>query len=414
MDVDIAIIGAGAAGIGAARRLAGTGLKVVMIEAAPRVGGRAWTLDLAGLKLDMGCAWLHSADRNVWTSLAERAGVPIHKRLSNWRKQYRDLGFPPAEQDASEQSFDEWTERLSKHPPTSDIAAEALEDGNEWNNFIRARVGFISGDALEQMSAADYITYETASTDENWRLPGGYGTLIASHLPPSTDLYLATAVNEIELTGRGVTLKTSAGTLRARAAILTVSTAMLIGEAIKLPRGLDPWREAAAHLPLGRDEKVTLEILDGGPFEPETRVIGNPHDLLTASYGIRPMGSSTIECYLGNDSAAIVTEQGPTAAYAHVIDGLAALFGAEIRRYVRPLITTNWARTTYNRGSYSYALPGQAKARGLLARPFEGRLFFAGEATHPFDFSTAHGAHDSGVRAAEEAIAVQTPSMAGV
>ncbi len=297
--------------------------------------------------------------------MAERAGVSIHKRIASWRGQYRNLGFPVAEQDASEQSFDNWVERLSKHPLSSDIAAEALEDGNEWNNFIRARVGFISGGALEQMSAADYITYETASTDENWRLPGGYGTLIASYLPPAMDLHLATAVNEIELTGRGVKLETSSGTLRARTAILTMSTAMLIGENIKLPRGLDLWREAAAHLPLGRDEKVILEILEGSPFELETHVIGNPRDLLTASYGIRPMGSSTIECYLGNDSAAIVTEQGPAAAYAHVIDGLAALFGGEIRRYVRPLITTNWARTTYIGGSYSYALPGHAKARGL-------------------------------------------------
>jgi len=413
MDVDIAIIGAGAAGIGAARRLAGTGLKIVLIEAAPRVGGRAWTLDLAGQKLDMGCSWLHSAGRNAWTSLAEQARVPIHKRISGWRNQFRDLGFTPDEQDASERSFDEWTERLSKHP-ASDIAAEALEPGNEWNNFIRARIGFISGGVLEQMSAADYMTYENASTDDNWRLPGGYGTLIASHLPLATDLRLATAVTALELASHGVALATSAGTLRARAAVFTVSTAMLTGDAIKLPRALDPWREAAAGLPLGRDEKVFLEILEGSPFEPETRVLGNPRDLRTASYGIRPMGSSKIECYLGNDSAAIVTEHGPAAAYAHVIDELAALFGGEIRRYLRPLITTDWTRTTYIGGAYSYALPGQAGARAMLARPFEGRLFFAGEATHPFDFSTAHGAHDSGVRAAEEAIAALAPITAGV
>jgi monoamine oxidase len=60
---------------------------------------------------------------------------------------------------------------------------------------------------------------------------------------------------------------------------------------------------------------------------------------------------------------------------------------------------------THVRGAYSYALPGHAAARDTLARPFEQRLFFAGEATNARDFSTAHGAHDSGVRAAEEAIA---------
>lgn len=414
MDIDIAIVGAGAAGIGAARRLAGSGLKVMMIEAAPRIGGRAWTFDVAGIPLDMGCAWLHSASRNVWTGLAERAGVKIDRRESAWRKQFRDLGFTPAEQEAAAQSFDDWTERLAKHPPASDIAAEALEPGNEWNNSIRAIVGFISGGELESMSAADYIVYDTASTDENWRLPGGYGTLIASHLPPHVPLRLSTPVQSIELTSPGVALETSAGTLRARAAILTVSTAMLTGGAIKLPAALNPWRDAAARLPLGRDEKLVLEITRNSPFEPETHVIGNPRDLKTASYNIRAMGYPTIECYLGNDSAAIVTEQGPAAAFAHVIDGLAALFGAEVRRCLRPLANSNWTRTTHIGGSYSYALPGQAGARAVLARPFEERIFFAGEATSPSDFSTAHGAHDSGVRAAEEAMAALSLVGAGV
>ncbi len=409
MDVDIAIVGAGAAGIGAARRLAESGLKVMMIEAAPRIGGRAWTFDIAGIPLDMGCAWLHSASRNVWTGLAEKAGMKIDRRESAWRKQYRDLGFTPAEQEAAAQSFEDWTQRLTAHPPASDIAAEALEPGNEWNNSIRAKVGFISGGELERMSAKDYITYEIASTDENWRLPGGYGTLIASHLPAGTKLRLSTPVNAITLTGSGVTLETGTGTLRARAAILTISTAMLAGGTIRLPASLNPWREAAANLPLGRDEKVILEIVDASPFEPETHVLGNPRDLKTASYNIRSMGMPTIECYLGNDGAAIVSEQGPAAAFAHVIDGLAALFGGDIRRCVRPLITTGWTRTTHIGGSYSYALPGQAGARAVLARPFEDRLFFAGEATHAAFFSTAHGAHDSGVRAAEEALAALTP-----
>ncbi len=385
-----------------------------MIEAAPRIGGRAWTFDVAGLPLDLGCAWLHSAGRNVWTGLAEQAGVKIDRRESAWRMQYRDLGFTQAEQVAARQSFEDWTDRLINHPPASDIAAWALEPGNEWNTSIRTKVGYISGGELETMSATDYATYELASTDENWRLPGGYGTLIASHLPPNVPLRLSTPVKSIELNGHGVTLETNAGTLHARTAILTVSTAMLAGGVIKLPSALDPWREAAARLPLGRDEKVVLEIVENGPFKPETHVIGNPRDLRSASYNIRAMGFPIVECYLGNDGAAIVNEQGPAATFAHVMDELVNLFGAEIRRCVRPLITSNWTRTTHIGGSYSYALAGQAGARAVLARPFEDRLFFAGEATSAKDFSTAHGAHDSGVRAAEEAMAALAPVTAGV
>jgi len=66
---------------------------------------------------------------------------------------------------------------------------------------------------------------------------------------------------------------------------------------------------------------------------------------------------------------------------------------------------------THIGGAYSHALPGHAGARQELARPFEQRVFFAGEATHPFDFSTAHGAHDSGVRAADEVIAELLPEL---
>ena len=72
---------------------------------------------------------------------------------------------------------------------------------------------------------------------------------------------------------------------------------------------------------------------------------------------------------------------------------------------MRPLAATSWSRIASIGGAYSCALPSRSQARSRLAQPFENRLFFAGEATHPFDFTTAHGAHDSGQRAADEALA---------
>ena len=74
---DVVIVGAGAAGIAAARRLAMTGLSAMVLEATARVGGRAWTCDVAGLRLDLGCGWLHSANRNPWTRIAEAAGFAV-------------------------------------------------------------------------------------------------------------------------------------------------------------------------------------------------------------------------------------------------------------------------------------------------------------------------------------------------
>jgi monoamine oxidase len=112
-----------------------------------------------------------------------------------------------------------------------------------------------------------------------------------------------------------------------------------------------------------------------------------------------------IECFMGDEAARMVEEMGPAAGFAHAIDQVAGPFGSSVRRNLHPLVASNWGRMTFVGGAYSHALPGRAAARQDLALPFEQRLFFAGEATHPDDFSTAHGAYDSGVRAAEETIA---------
>jgi monoamine oxidase len=101
----------------------------------------------------------------------------------------------------------------------------------------------------------------------------------------------------------------------------------------------------------------------------------------------------------------MVEKTGPAVGFAHAIDQLAGLFGSNVRRHLHPLVASSWGRMTSIGGAYSHALPGQAAARKDLALPYQQRLFFAGEATHTFDFSTAHGAYDSGLRAAEEAIA---------
>jgi monoamine oxidase len=410
VDVDIAIVGGGAAGIGAARRVAAAGRAALLLEATSRLGGRAWTSDVAGLSLDLGCGWLHSADRNPWTRIAEASGFVVDRREPAWGVQERDLGFSKAEQAAARQAFAAWRERLATMPPASDCAADALASGGEWNAYLQALSGFINGARLESISVADYTAYDAASTGCNWRVPAGYGTLIAASMPPTVALRLSTPAESIGLDAAGVEIATRAGTVRARAAVLTVSTAVLAGSRIGLPAALDGWRHAAAMLPLGRNEKIFLEIVGDGPFAPETQVLGNPRDARTGAYYIRPFGWPVIECFLGGDGARIVEESGAAAGFADAVDQLAGLFGSGVRQGLRPLVASGWGRTTFVGGAYSHALPGHAGARSELARPFEQRLFFAGEATHRTDFSTAHGAYASGLRAAEEAIAALAAS----
>ena len=110
-----------------------------------------------------------------------------------------------------------------------------------------------------------------------------------------------------------MSIATRAGRIIARAAILTVSTAVIVGGAIGLPPELDEWRRAAASLPLGRNEKLFLEIVGDTPFEPETHVIGDPRDPRTGSYYVRPFGRPVIEGFFGGEGAEGLAENGPAA-----------------------------------------------------------------------------------------------------
>jgi monoamine oxidase len=403
-EYDVAIIGAGAAGVAAARRLFEAGCSALLIEASDRVGGRAWTTAVAGMPLDLGCGWLHSADRNPMVALAEADGFTIDRVQSAWREQYRNLGFSREEQHAAWTAWTDFEARLDEQPPASDRAADALQPGDRWNDYLEALSGYISGAGLAEVSVADYLAYDHASTDQNWRVAEGYGALIAGLLPPIA-LRLATPVSAIDHGGTGVRLATRAGTVAAKAAIVTVSTAVLASNAIAFTPAVDDHREAATRLPLGLADKLFIGLREGHGLEADTHLLGDPHSAATGSYYIMPFGRPVIEVYLGGVGAEAMEAAGLAAAFDFAGDQLAALLGSGIRAKLHPLIGSSWRRTEHVGGSYSHALPGHAPSRAILAKPVGVRLFFAGEATHPTDYSTAHGAWESGLRAADEALA---------
>lgn len=404
-EFDVIVVGGGAAGIGAVRRLVDSGTSCLLLEASQRLGGRAYTQDLGGYPLDLGCEWLHSGDRNAWVGIAEASGFPVDRGDPPWAKAHPSQDVNKDDREAAWRAYGDWEKRLGAVARGTDRASDALEPGSAWNGYVRAIAGFMSGVAPEDISATDYLAYDDASTDNNWHLPLGYGTLVAASLPHCATVRLATPAERIDLTGDGVEVTTRAGTVRARAAILTVSTTVLAGDAIRLPPGVDPWREAAAALPLGRNEKIFFQIGRDTAFERDSHAYGNLKDPKSAAYSIRPNGWRVIEAFLGGDGAGIIDEEGPAAGFAFVAEELGGLFGSDVASTIRPLAATSWSRMAFIGGAYSCALPGQSQARFRLAQPFEDRLFFAGEATHSFDFTTAHGAYDSGQRAADEAVA---------
>jgi monoamine oxidase len=377
----------------------------VLLEASDRLGGRAWTLGLNGMPLDMGCGWLHSAERNPMVALGEELGFAIEAGPSAWDSQWRDLGFSPREREAAGTAWSLFERRLRRSPPESDRASDALEPGSEWNEYCQALSGYLNGAPLDILSVRDFLAYDEAATAENWRVRNGYGNLIGAALPAGVSLRLSTPVRRIAMMPEGVRIETARGAITAAAAIVTISTNALARGAISFDPQVQGHLEAASRLPLGLADKLFLEVHGNHGLEPETHLLGNPQNSATGSYYILPLGRPVIEAFFGGKGAIEMEKVGLVDAFAFALDELSSLLGSAIRRHLRPLTASSWCRMDGIHGSYSHALPGHAGARAVLARPVDDRLFFAGEATHATDFSTAHGAWESGLRAAEEVLA---------
>ncbi|MDR9776875.1 NAD(P)/FAD-dependent oxidoreductase [Rhizobium hidalgonense] len=401
MDFEVAIIGAGAAGISAARMLNSQGRKVVVIEASSRVGGRAWTNEIYGFPLDMGCGWLHSGERNPLVDLARAEGFDVIKGRTAWQDQWRDLGFPPDDRKAALEAWSGMSKQMESAPPTSDRASDALGPGGKWNAYCQSLSGYLNGAPLDRLSVEDFLAYDRAATQSNWRVREGYGTLLVRGMP-AVPLYLSCAARKVRLTRTGVRIETDRGAIDSQAAIVTVSTAVLARTLIEFDTEMDDHLHAAANLPLGLADKLFFELSGNHGLEAETHLLGNPANDETGSYYIRPLGRSVVEGFFGGPGAIAIENAGVLDAFAFALEELAALLGGEIRRHLKPIASSSWCNAEWIHGSYSHALPGRASDRERLAKPVGERLFFAGEATNRSDFSTAHGAWESGLRAAQE------------
>ncbi|CAO4157257.1 flavin monoamine oxidase family protein [Methylorubrum extorquens] len=407
-EVDVAVVGAGAAGLAAARRLLEqrSELRVIVLEAAPRSGGRAHTVDPpeVGGPLDLGCGWLHGAESNPWLSIAESHGFHIDRTQAPWDVQYRDLGFPPADQRAYERASSAFYARLAEaqRDPVDRLQSTLLQADDPWNGLLNAVSTYVSGAELDEASIHDTAHYRAHGSD--WRIIEGYGRAVA-RFGQDLPIALNTPVTSIDHGWAGqVWLETPRGTIRARAAIVTVSTNVLAAETIRFVPALPDKVAAAQGLPLGLANKVFLSLNTPDELPKDAHLIGNVRAARTGAYHLRPLGRPVIEGYFGGRLALELEAAGEAAAEAFALDELSGLLGADFRRRTRLLTCTRWGQVASVRGSYSYARPGASGQRASLAAPVNNRLFFAGEATSPDAFTTARGAYETGRRAADEVL----------
>ncbi len=405
-QADIVVVGAGAAGIAAARRLMQPGLSVLVLEARDRLGGRAWTLPFRGEGLDMGCGWLHSANDNGLAARAEAEGLTLDRTPPPWETQAFNHEMTPAEQGEFRQAFAAFEDRVHQAARRGEDrpAADLFDPDGRWNARMDAISGALNGARFAEVSTLDYDAY--GDTGVNWRVREGYGRLIAALARPVEPItVLDCAVRVIDRSGPILRVETSRGDLSARAMILTVPNSLLAAETVRIDPPVPALLEAVAGVPLGLASKVHMTVRGAEDFPADAQLWTRSDTAQTGGYHLRPFGRPMIEAYFGADLAWGLEAEEPAAAFDFAVSELVAALGSDMRKRLEPAAVTRWGADPFSRGAYSHALPGRAGDRARLRETVEDRLFLAGEATAPVYYGTAHGAWMEGERAADAALA---------
>jgi monoamine oxidase len=397
---DAVIVGAGAAGIAAGRRLARAGVSFTMLEARNRIGGRAHTVTLTW-PLDLGCGWLHSGDRNVWSGIAEASGFEVDRTPAPWQRESGDQGITREEQAAFGKALSEFNDHVHAHAEEGEpLAASAfLEPGNPANVMINAVFAYISGASLDQIDARDYARYDDDGV--NWRVRAGYGAMIAAY-GAELPVMLETIVSGIDHSGAVLRLDTSRGAVEAKSVIVAVPTSRL--GAIAFTPALKDKFAAAEALPLGHAEKLYFALKDAEEFPSDGHLFASDRRAEMGTYHLRPLGRPVIEGFFGGELSKSLAEAGPEAMVAYAKEELANVLGSSFPARLTTLATSSWSIDPHTLGGYSYAKPGFADQRAVLAAPVDNRIFFAGEACSRNRYSTAHGAYETGYAAAEQVL----------
>ena len=405
-DVDVVIVGAGSAGLGAAKTLRAAGLSFRVFEAMDRIGGRAYTSSQHfGIPFDIGCAWLHAADRNPYFPEAEAAGWTLHHHDMNVDHLYfGKRKASEAEEEEMKHADHHLSGLLESWAGRDDRLSSLLASGHA----PRAAATFAGpmdfGNDFDEISIEDFRT--AADLDPNYFTREGFGALVA-RFGADVPVELSTPVRKILWDVPGVACVTDRGTIRAKAVIVTASPAVLAFEEIAFHPALpDRHVEAFFDLPMGMLTKLPVEIRGTrlGLKAFDDLLIERPahHDIYFLCF---PFDTDLMVGFVGGDFAWEMSAAGEAAGVDFVADRLCGIFGSDLRKHVGRAAMTNWGGERYVRGAYAAARPGKASARQTLAEPVAERIYFAGEALAGPLIQTCGGARLSGESVARTIVA---------
>lgn len=430
---DIAIVGAGAAGLAAAETLSRAGALVALLEARSRIGGRAWTRRPPGwpIPLELGAEFVHGRSDTLFREAAA-AGLPV-LRLPDVQVELRGSRLVPMGDIWSR--FDAITRKMRRSGADRSVAAflrgpgKSLPAGDR-----RLLVSLVEGYDASPIEIASSHALSTAgepplSDDDRaqFRLANGYGALVdrlfARIDPARCKLFRSTIVKRIAWRRGRVRLVTDGGDFLAERALVTVPIGVLratSGSEGAIAFDPDPpsLRSALAGLAMGDAARLVLRFRE--PFwrdaprvarvrssrwlrSEEPSFFHFPAAVFPTWWTSAPVEAPVLTAWAGGTAARSALQLSPRDTVRCALDTLAGGLALPARSVARSLIDWDlhdWTADPFSRGAYSYALVGGASAGEALARPIAGTLYFAGEATGGSESGTVPAAIESGRRAA--------------
>jgi monoamine oxidase len=415
---EVIILGAGVAGLTAARDLTAAGARVLVLEARDRVGGRVMTHHTPEGPVELGAEFVHGAVDEI-LSVAREAGLTLREvdrgaarpapepREAVDYFSAMDILLAHASEAEPDESFQHLVDRVDERP---EIKARGL---GLVEGYHAADPDRMSVRSLIKNTAAD----EEPGANRQFRFVHGYGGLVSAILERvdhrRCEVRLNAVVTAIAWQRKHVVVKTSSGAeLTAPQVVVTVPLGVLKAGAIDFSPKLPDKENAIGKLEMGDAMRVSLclgsdEWLARGGFSTSSFVFTGESPL-PVWWISRPPPFPVITGWAGGQHARVLARLSDTERVSSAVDALAAIFGTsaeKLRQDLRGGFSRDWQRDPFARGAYSYPAVGGSDAGERLAAPVEATLFFAGEATRSDGHNaTVHGAIASGRRAANEVL----------
>lgn len=423
-EADVLVVGAGIAGVGAARVLQDNGYSVIILEARNRMGGRIWTdRDGLGIPVDLGASWIHGVIGNPLTELGNTND--IQRVTSN----FTDLAY----YDFDGSPFDE-TQYLEAERLLNGLLREAAQYGDQLDDDVTLQSAIDRSLASRSLSAeqvryldlaiqlnieGDYAADTTDLSlwwyDSAELYPGreelvvdGYGQFV-DVLAAGLDVRLEHIVEAVDYSGDQVSIMTSQGSFSGRTAIVTLPLGVLKAETVTFTPLLPAAKlQVIDRFVMGTLNKLSLRFEE--VFWDDVEVLTYAAD----EAGQWPyivnldhyFGLPALQMFVGADAAVQMEALSDEEVLASGMNVLRSIYGDGISD-PSAYSFTRWYSDPFSLGGYANLGVGATPEDfDTLAQPIDSKLFFAGEATAGEFYQTTHGALQSGRRAAEEILAL--------